>query len=179
MNHRNSIRRFALRAVAVLILAAVPSFAFSQVKVTVSGLPGVSQMKEMAMSERFLKKTDAALDRLEKGQYKNKESFIEDAACAMVGQMYRMSGGRLPKNREGKNVSLEEYAQQQAGSKSFLDSLKSPENPEKFISPKKVAETARNKEMLQDMVKNHTVQRKAPERTRTVVQKKEKDGFKK
>ena len=36
MNHRNSIRRFALRAVAVLILAAVPSFAFSQVKVTVS-----------------------------------------------------------------------------------------------------------------------------------------------
>ena len=36
MNHRNSIRRFAFRAVAVLILAAVPSFAFSQVKVTVS-----------------------------------------------------------------------------------------------------------------------------------------------
>lgn len=151
----------------------------SKGKVTVNGLPGVSQMKEMAQNEQFLKKTDAALGRLEKGQYQNKESFIEDAAYAMIGQMYRMSGGKLPKNKDGGSVSLEEYKNQQVGSRIFLDSLKSQENPEKFISPKKVAETAKDRDKLQNMARNHTVQKKAPARTTTAVQKKEKGGFKK
>ena len=36
MNHRNTIRRFALRAAFILMMATAPTFAFSQVKVTVS-----------------------------------------------------------------------------------------------------------------------------------------------
>ncbi|MBR1598485.1 MAG: hypothetical protein IJ661_06245 [Lachnospiraceae bacterium] len=148
----------------------------SKAEVTVSGFPSIDELKKIAETERFLEKTDAALGRLENGKYKNKESFIEDSAYAMIGQMYRVNGGKLPDKKDGSSMSLEEYKNMQVQSKAFVDSLKSPDDPKKFISPKKVAATAKNNDKLHDMARNNTVKKEAQVRTRTTVNKKEKSG---
>ena len=148
----------------------------SNATVTVSGFPSVDEMKKIAETERFLEKTDAALGRLENGKYKNKESFIEDSAYAMIGQMYRTNGGKLPDKKDGSSMSLEEYKNMQVQSKAFVDSLKSPDDPKKFISPKKVAATAKNNDKLHDMARTNPGKKMAPAKKKTIVHKKEKSG---
>jgi len=127
--------------------------------VTVSGFPSVDDLKKTAQAEQFLKKTDKALGRLKNGQYKNKESFIEDCACAMIGQMYRSNGGKLPRGKDGNSMSLEDYKDMQVNSKQFVDSLRSPENPKNFISPKKVVDMANNQKKIQGMAKDLAAQK--------------------
>ena len=122
-------------------------------------------------TETFLAKTDEALKRLETGKYDNRQSFIEDSAYALIGQMYRANGGKLP-NKDGNSISLEEYKDMQIASKAFVDSLMVPGSPDMFISPKKIAEMANDNRKIHDMAKdratemnnNKTVQKNAPHR---------------
>lgn len=136
------------------------------------GFPSVEELKNVASNERFLKNSEAALGRLEKGEYKSKESFIEDSAYAMIGQMYKAGGEKLPKNKDGSAMNLEEYKNKQIENKDFINSLKSPKDPDKFISPKKVAETAKNQGKLQEMAKDNAMrntvhEKNAPSRKRS------------
>ena len=109
-------------------------------------------------TEIFLAKADEALKRLESGKYTNKKSFIEDSAYAMIGQMFRANGGKLPDNKDGSSMSLEDYKNMQVNSKAFVDSLMVPGSPDKFISPKKIAAMANNSQKIHDMAKNRAAE---------------------
>ena len=130
-------------------------------------------------TETFLAKTDEALKRLETGKYDNRQSFIEDSAYAMIGQMYRANGGKLPNNKDGGNMTLEDYKNMQISSKSFVDSLRAPDSPDKFISPKKIAAMANNPQKIHNMAKdraaemnnNKTVQQNLAQRRPAPVKK--------
>ena len=149
----------------------------------IKGFPGVDDLKKIAETEQFLQKTDAALGRLENGKYTNKKSFIEDSAYAMIGQMYRANGDKLPE-KDGKVMSLEDYKDMQIASKAFVDSLMVPGSPNKFISPKKIAAMANNSQKIHNMAKdraaemnnNKTVQQNVQRRTVQNVKKVEAGG---
>ena len=178
-------------------------------KVEITGFPSVDEIKQMAEAakkgpaaegpsrevpkqeekkaeatgkdptETFLAKTDEALNRLETGKYDNRQSFIEDSAYAMIGQMYRANGGKLPNNKDGGNMTLEDYKNMQISSKAFVDSLMVPGSPDKFISPKKIAAMANNSQKIHNMAKdraaemnnNKTVQQNLAQRRPAPVKK--------
>jgi uncharacterized protein with PhoU and TrkA domain len=56
-------------------------------------------------------------------------------------------------------MSLEDYKDMQVNSKQFVDSLRSPENPKNFISPKKVVDMANNQKKIQGMAKDLAAQK--------------------
>ncbi len=142
----------------------------------IDGFPSGAELTEMAetlQTQKFLEKTDAALGRLENGKYTSKKSFIEDCAYAMIGQMYRTGGQCPPEDpTTGKTIGLEEYKNRQMNSKEFLNSLKSPENPKAFISPKKVAEMAKNMKPLEGADLSRGAQRDGIEHKRTKAKEK-------
>ena len=102
----------------------------------------------------------------------------------MIGQMYRANGGKLPNNKDGNSMNLEDYKNMQIASKAFVDSLMVPGSPDKFISPKKIAAMANNSQKIHNMAKdraagmnnNKTVQQNVQRRNVQNVKKVEAVG---
>ncbi|MBO4863661.1 MAG: hypothetical protein J5517_04810 [Eubacterium sp.] len=125
-------------------------------KAKITGFPSKEEMKEYADNQKFLKKTDMALDRLKAGKYKSVDSFIKDSAYAIFGQMYRMSGNRPPIDaKTGKKLTLEEYAAKKIRSKDFQESLRSNKNPSKFVKPSTVVKMATNEESMRKIIETN------------------------
>lgn len=135
---------------------------FAEGKVTLENAPTEEQMKEKAIevaNNVFLSKTDAALARMVdiNYTYSTTQEYIKDCAYAMFGQMYRASGGYSPRDFEsGEKMTLEDYAAKMITNKDFINSLKSKENPKKFMSPKTVAATANDQEKLKSIIAENT-----------------------
>jgi len=123
-------------------------------KVKVTGYPTKEDMKEYVENQKFLKKTDMALKRLETGKYKSVDDFLKDSAYAIFGQAHRMSGGVTPTDiKTGKKLTLEEYASKAIKSKQFTELLRSKKDANKFMSAKSVAKMAQDKEIMKKIIK--------------------------
>ena len=100
--------------------------------------------------DEFLKKSDIALSRLEKGKYTSKKQYVRDAAYAVIGQMYRFGGNKAPiSSKTGKQVSLWDYMKEKLDSGDFENSIKTSDD--KYISPKSIVKMARNKSKIDSL----------------------------
>ncbi|MBR1741045.1 MAG: hypothetical protein IJ733_04075, partial [Lachnospiraceae bacterium] len=72
---------------------------------------------------------------------------IRDSAYAVIGQMYRATGGEVLKGA-GEHATLDAFMEKQLKNKAFAASLKSKHDPKKFIPPKEVARLARDEEHM-------------------------------
>ena len=127
-------------------------------RATLVGAPTEEEIRNKLITvanEKYLKNTDEAIERLGNKNYKytSKEEFINDAAYALFGQMYRVSKGKSPIDvQTGERVTLEDYTAKMVTNKDFINSLKSKENPKNFMSPKSIADTAVNNEKIKSII---------------------------
>ena len=131
-----------------------------------SGFPTEKEIKNYAANAKFLQKTDQALQRLEAGQYKNEKDFVKDASYAVIGQMYRATGDAMLKGAgQGQTFTLDEFLAKQMKDKTFTNSLRSKNNPKKFIPPTEVAKMAKNEEQMRQTGEKYIQSRqRAPEK---------------
>ena len=105
--------------------------------------------------EEFLKRTDEAMLRLKAGKYTSGEEFVEDAAYAMIGQMFRFGGNKeLIDSKTGKKISLWNYMQDKLASGEFEKSIKSTSEPDKFVSPGKILEMIQDEKKVKGQINN-------------------------
>ena len=103
--------------------------------------------------EEFLKRTDEAILRLKAGKYTSGEAFVEDAAYAMIGQMFRFGGNKeLIDSKTGKKISLWNYMQEKLASGEFEKSIKSTSEPDKFVSPGKILEMIQDEQKVKGQI---------------------------
>ncbi|SEP83383.1 hypothetical protein SAMN02910369_00690 [Lachnospiraceae bacterium NE2001] len=119
-------------------------------------------------NEEFLAKADRALFRLQQGDYKYKQNYIEDSAYAMYGQMYRVGGNK------DKTINLQEIVQEKLASGEFEKTLISKKNPKKYISPEEVAKKAQNVDKMKELA--DTVKREIAENKDNVIREAPKKG---
>ncbi|MCR5291984.1 MAG: hypothetical protein K6E28_03715 [Eubacterium sp.] len=126
------------------------------------GFPSKERMMMDSKNVEFLKKTDAALRRLEQGNYPNKKDFVMDSAYAVFGQMYREAGGKMPiDGATGRRMTLDDYMARQLKSGTFERSLRSKQNPKQYTDPKNVAKMAKNPEKIRGLIKKNVDAAKA------------------
>ncbi len=108
------------------------------------------------LNSEFLKETENAIIRLQNKKYTNLDDYFEDAAYAMIGKMYAVSGGKTPTNKKtGDKMTLQEYKNMKIKSGEMQKALLVSENPVKYKNASSVARAALNdnkmKKLADDM----------------------------
>ena len=116
------------------------------------GLPTKEEAERLCANRTFLQKTNAAIRRLEQGNYRDKKDYLKDCGYAIFGQMYRELGNEPVDEKTGKKITLQEYMDKQMADKSFERSLKWQTDPKKYIPADRVAQMVRDKEKLSQYV---------------------------
>ena len=129
------------------------SMDMSKGNVKITGSPTQKEIKEYAETQKFLKKSDAALKRLEEGKYTSVEAFLKDSAYAIFGQIQKMRGNSSPiDTKTGKKLTMEEYVAKAVKSKQFTEFLRSKKDPNKFMTPQSVAKMAKDQEIMKKTI---------------------------
>lgn len=144
---------------------------FEKGKVILNGFPTEEKIKMEAENVRFLKKTDAAIERLETKTYTKTSEYLKDSAYALFGQLYRNAGGNPPiDEKTGKEMTLEAYSKKMIKNPMFLETLKSKISPGKFANPKSIADLVKDpvsmKNLIKKSAKQHQELQKAKEMKR-------------
>lgn len=86
-------------------------------------------------------------------KYASESAFLKDSAYAIFGQTHRLTGNSAPVDtKTGKQLTMDQYMAKVAKSKQFKEFLRSETNPNKYMTPRSVAQIARDPEILKKTV---------------------------